>query len=42
MYARRRTLLIDLRITVWSALAIMAGMAVAVNRDNGEMGRRRR
>jgi lipopolysaccharide/colanic/teichoic acid biosynthesis glycosyltransferase len=42
MYARRRTLLIDLRIIAWSVLAVVARVPVAVHRRDGRMRLRRR
>jgi len=42
MYARRRTLLIDLRIVFFSTLAVVAGIPIAVHRKDGAMRVRRR
>jgi lipopolysaccharide/colanic/teichoic acid biosynthesis glycosyltransferase len=37
MYARQRTLLIDLRIVFWSVRTVLAGTSVAVHRTDGAM-----
>jgi lipopolysaccharide/colanic/teichoic acid biosynthesis glycosyltransferase len=42
MYARRRTLLLDLRILAWSLVAVLLRRQVAVNRESGRMNLRRR
>jgi lipopolysaccharide/colanic/teichoic acid biosynthesis glycosyltransferase len=42
MYARRRTLLLDLRILAWSLVAVILRREVAVNRQTGRMNLRRR
>jgi lipopolysaccharide/colanic/teichoic acid biosynthesis glycosyltransferase len=42
MYARRRTLLMDLKILSWSVVAVLARRQVAVNRQTGQMNLRRR
>ena len=42
MYARERTLLMDLKILVWSTVAVLARRQVAVNRQTGQMNLRRR
>jgi len=42
MYARRRTLLLDLRILAWSLVAVLLRREVAVNRQTGRMNLRRR
>jgi lipopolysaccharide/colanic/teichoic acid biosynthesis glycosyltransferase len=42
MYARRRTLLLDLRILAWSLVAVLLRRQVAVNRQSGRMNLRRR
>jgi lipopolysaccharide/colanic/teichoic acid biosynthesis glycosyltransferase len=41
-YARGRTLVLDLRIVAWSVLAVVARLPVAVDREAGRMGLRRR
>jgi lipopolysaccharide/colanic/teichoic acid biosynthesis glycosyltransferase len=42
MYARHRTLALDLRIVFWSLIAVLLRRQVAVNRQNGRMNLRRR
>jgi lipopolysaccharide/colanic/teichoic acid biosynthesis glycosyltransferase len=42
LYARNRTLPMDLWILVWTAIALVLRWAVAVNRDSGRLSRRRR
>jgi lipopolysaccharide/colanic/teichoic acid biosynthesis glycosyltransferase len=42
MYARDRTLTLDLRIVFWSLVAVLLRRQVAVNRQNGRMNLRRR
>jgi lipopolysaccharide/colanic/teichoic acid biosynthesis glycosyltransferase len=42
MYARRRTLLLDVRILAWSLVAVLLRRQVAVNRQSGRMNLRRR
>jgi lipopolysaccharide/colanic/teichoic acid biosynthesis glycosyltransferase len=42
MYARQRTLLIDLKIVFWSILAVVAGLPIAVYRKHGTMRVRKR
>jgi len=42
MYARERTLLVDLKILVWSMVAVLARRQVAVNRQTGRMNLRKR
>jgi lipopolysaccharide/colanic/teichoic acid biosynthesis glycosyltransferase len=42
MYARERTLGLDLRILLWSAIAVLLRRQVAVNRQTGRMNLRRR
>jgi lipopolysaccharide/colanic/teichoic acid biosynthesis glycosyltransferase len=42
MYARRRTLGLDLRIVFWSLIAVLLRRQVAVNRQTGRMNLRRR
>ena len=42
MYARERTLLMDVKILVWSMVAVLARRQVAVNRQTGQMNLRRR
>jgi lipopolysaccharide/colanic/teichoic acid biosynthesis glycosyltransferase len=42
MYARRRTLLFDLRIVTWSIVALLLRRQVAVHRETGRMNLRRR
>jgi lipopolysaccharide/colanic/teichoic acid biosynthesis glycosyltransferase len=42
MYARERTVLTDLKILVWSVVAVLARRQVAVNRQTGQMNLRRR
>jgi len=42
MYARERTVLLDLKILVWSMVAVLARRQVAVNRQTGQMNLRRR
>jgi len=42
MYARRRTLALDLRIMCWSLVAVLLRRQVAVNRQTGRMSLRRR
>jgi lipopolysaccharide/colanic/teichoic acid biosynthesis glycosyltransferase len=42
LYAENRTLLLDLRILVWTVLAVLLRVDVAVNRSTGELSRRRR
>jgi lipopolysaccharide/colanic/teichoic acid biosynthesis glycosyltransferase len=42
MYARHRTLVLDLRIVCWSLVAVLFRRQVAVNRQNGRMNLRRR
>jgi len=42
MYARERTILLDLKILVWSMVAVLARRQVAVNRQTGQMNLRRR
>jgi lipopolysaccharide/colanic/teichoic acid biosynthesis glycosyltransferase len=42
MYARQRTLLLDLRILGWSLVAVLLRRQVAVNRQSGAMNLRRR
>lgn len=42
VYVRRRSLLLDLRIIVWTAVTIGLGRDVAVNRASGRLGVRRR
>lgn len=42
VYVRRRSLLLDLRIMVWTAVTIGLGRDVAVNRASGRLGVRRR
>ena len=42
MYARRRTLGLDLRIVVWSLIAVLLRRQVAVNRQTGRMNLRKR
>jgi lipopolysaccharide/colanic/teichoic acid biosynthesis glycosyltransferase len=42
MYARSRTLKMDLRIVSWSLVAVLARRQVAVNRQTGRMNLRRR
>jgi lipopolysaccharide/colanic/teichoic acid biosynthesis glycosyltransferase len=42
IYARRRTLLLDLRILGWSLVAVLLRRQVAVNRQTGRMNLRRR
>jgi lipopolysaccharide/colanic/teichoic acid biosynthesis glycosyltransferase len=42
MYARERTVLMDLKILVWSMVAVLARRQVAVNRQTGQMNLRRR
>jgi lipopolysaccharide/colanic/teichoic acid biosynthesis glycosyltransferase len=42
MYARRRSLLLDLRILMWSIVAVVLRRQVAVNRQTGRMNLRRR
>jgi lipopolysaccharide/colanic/teichoic acid biosynthesis glycosyltransferase len=41
LYAERRTFLMDLRILLWTVPALL-GVDVAVNRDGGQLSRRRR
>jgi lipopolysaccharide/colanic/teichoic acid biosynthesis glycosyltransferase len=41
LYAERHTLLMDLRILLWTVPALL-GMEVAVNRETGQLSRRRR
>jgi lipopolysaccharide/colanic/teichoic acid biosynthesis glycosyltransferase len=42
MYARRRTLLFDLKIVTWSIVAVLLRRQVAVHRESGRMNLRRR
>jgi lipopolysaccharide/colanic/teichoic acid biosynthesis glycosyltransferase len=42
MYARERTLALDVRILLWSAVAVLLRRQVAVNRQTGRMNLRRR
>jgi lipopolysaccharide/colanic/teichoic acid biosynthesis glycosyltransferase len=42
MYARERTLVLDMRILFWSAVAVLLRRQVAVNRQTGRMNLRRR
>lgn len=42
LYVRQRSLLMDLRIIVWTAVAIALGRDVAVNRETGRLAVRRR
>jgi lipopolysaccharide/colanic/teichoic acid biosynthesis glycosyltransferase len=42
MYARHRTLALDLRIVFWSLIAVLLRRQVAVNRQSGRMNLRRR
>jgi NDP-mannose synthase len=42
LYVEHRTLLWDLRIILWTALAVGLRLDVAVHRDSGALGRRRR
>jgi lipopolysaccharide/colanic/teichoic acid biosynthesis glycosyltransferase len=42
MYARERTILLDLKILVWSVVAVILRRQVAVNRQTGRMNLRRR
>jgi len=42
MYARERTVLMDLKILVWSMVAVLARRQVAVNRQTGRMNLRKR
>ncbi len=42
MYARERTVLMDLKILTWSTIAVLGRRQVAVNRQTGEMNLRRR
>jgi lipopolysaccharide/colanic/teichoic acid biosynthesis glycosyltransferase len=42
MYARRRTLLLDLKIMIWSTVAVLLRRQVAVHRQTGHMNLRRR
>jgi lipopolysaccharide/colanic/teichoic acid biosynthesis glycosyltransferase len=42
MYARRRTLLLDLKIVTWSIVAVLLRRQVAVHRQTGRMNLRRR
>ena len=42
MYARERTILLDVKILVWSMVAVLARRQVAVNRQTGRMNLRKR
>jgi lipopolysaccharide/colanic/teichoic acid biosynthesis glycosyltransferase len=42
MYARRRTVLLDLKILSWSLIAVLLRRQVAVNRQSGRMNLRKR
>jgi lipopolysaccharide/colanic/teichoic acid biosynthesis glycosyltransferase len=42
LYAERRNLRMDLRITFWTAAAVLLGRNVAVDRKTGKLGLRRR
>jgi lipopolysaccharide/colanic/teichoic acid biosynthesis glycosyltransferase len=42
LYARRRSLLLDLRVLAWTVLAILLRCEVAVNRETGALSLRRR
>ena len=42
LYARRRSVALDLRILTWTAMAVLLRRDVAVNRDNAHLSRRRR
>jgi lipopolysaccharide/colanic/teichoic acid biosynthesis glycosyltransferase len=42
MYTRERTVALDLKILLWSAIAVLARRQVAVNRQTGRMNLRRR
>jgi lipopolysaccharide/colanic/teichoic acid biosynthesis glycosyltransferase len=42
LYAANRSLAMDLRILWWTAVAVFARREVAVNRDSGKLGLRRR
>jgi len=42
MYARERTIFLDVKILVWSMVAVLARRQVAVNRQTGQMNLRRR
>jgi lipopolysaccharide/colanic/teichoic acid biosynthesis glycosyltransferase len=42
MYARRRTVLLDLKILAWSMIAVLLRRQVAVNRQTGRMNLRKR
>jgi lipopolysaccharide/colanic/teichoic acid biosynthesis glycosyltransferase len=42
MYVRRRTLGLDLRVLLWTVVAVILRRRVAVNRASGELGLRRR
>ena len=42
MYARERSVALDVRILFWSAIAVLLRRQVAVNRQTGRMNRRRR
>ena len=42
LYASRRSLLLDLRILGWTALTVVLGTEVAVDRATGRLGVRRR
>jgi lipopolysaccharide/colanic/teichoic acid biosynthesis glycosyltransferase len=42
MYARRRTVWLDLKILCWSLVAVLARRQVAVNRQTGQMNLRKR
>ena len=42
LYARRRSVALDLRILWWTAVVVLLGREVAVNRESGAIGVRRR
>jgi len=42
LYVRRRSLALDLKILAWTAVAVVSGADVAVDRKDGSLGRRRR
>jgi hypothetical protein len=42
LYAERRSMLMDLRILMWTGVAVIARQDVAVDRKTGQLGRRRR
>jgi lipopolysaccharide/colanic/teichoic acid biosynthesis glycosyltransferase len=42
LYAERRSMRMDLRILLWTAVAVIGRQDVAVDRKTGQLGRRRR